>query len=712
MTGRISALPCGRWSKWVVIVVWVVIVMIASPLAGRLVHVQKNDASSWLPKNAESTEAFKLSKPFVPSDEYPAVVVYERAGGAVTAADRAKATADAAALKAVTGKSKGQPRRPIVASVQGPVVSRDGRALQTIVNVKVGSSGWDLLGAGVKDFRGITRNGNPAGLSAHVTGPAGYGGDFGNVFGGFDKTLLLITAAIVILILLLTYRSPVLWMMPLICVFFALEAGQGVVYLLARHAGLTVNGQATFILTVLVFGAGTDYALLLIARYREELRRHRDRHEAMAIALRRAGPAIIASGTTVSISMLVLLVAELNSTKSMGPVMAVGVAVALLAEVTLLPAILVALGRWVFWPRRPAYGTTEPTESGLWARTGTRIAMRPRVTWLGTAVVLGVLSAGLFSLHTGPVANKDAFSSGKPDSVTGEEVLTRHFPAGTGSPVVIVSNAAQQPQVQAAASGVPGIVGVHQVGPSRGGVAYMEGTLTAPADSGAAFRTVRDARSIVHRVPDAAAKVGGGSAFTLDVNTASRHDQWLVIPIVLGVVVLILGLLLRAVVAPVVLVLTVVLSYTAALGVSAVMFKHVFGFAGVDQSFPLWTFVFLVALGTDYNIFLMTRVHEEAKRHGMRRGALIGLAATGGVITSAGAVLAGTFAALGSLPLVFVTALGFTVAFGVLLDTFVVRSVLVTALNLDVGARMWWPSRLGRERPVTSPGERGTRPGD
>ncbi|MFC4909981.1 MMPL family transporter [Actinomadura gamaensis] len=707
---RISALPCGRWTKWAVIVVWLVIVAVAMPLAAKLVHVQKNDASSWLPKKAESTEVYNRSKPFVPSDEYPAVVVYERAGGAITPADRAKAAADAAALKAVTGKPKGEPRRPIVSTVRGPTPSADGRALQTIVNVKVGKSGWDLLGAGVKDFRTIVRHGNPAGLSSHVTGPAGYGGDFGNVFSGFDKTLLYITAAIVILILLLTYRSPLLWMLPLICVFFALEAAQGVVYLLAAHAGLTVNGQSAFILTVLVFGAGTDYALLLIARYREELRRHRDRHEAMAIALHRAGPAIIASGTTVAISMLVLLTAELNSTKSMGPVMAIGVGVALLAEVTLLPALLVVLGRWVFWPLKPKYGTAEPTERGLWARVGTLISVRPRITWIGTAVVLSALSFGLLTLHTGPVANKDAFSSGKPDSVTGEEVLTRHFPAGTGSPVVIVSNAAQQPRAQVAASRVPGIIGVHQVGPVRGGQAYMEGTLTAAADSDAAFRAVKDARTAVHRVPDANAKVGGGSAFTLDVNNASRHDQWVVIPIVLMVVLVILGLLLRAVVAPVILVLTVVLSYTAALGVSALMFKHAFGFAGVDQSFPLWTFVFLVALGTDYNIFLMTRVHEEAKRHGTRRGALIGLAATGGVITSAGAVLAGTFAALGSLPLVFVTALGFTVAFGVLLDTFVVRSVLVTALNLDVGSRMWWPSRLGGRAAVTRPDERETTP--
>ncbi|MCP2339459.1 MMPL family transporter [Actinomadura rupiterrae] len=707
---RISRLPCGRWTKWAVIVLWVVVVGITAPLAAKLVHVQKNDASSWLPKNAEATEVYNRSKPFVATDQYPAVVVYERRDGTITQADRDKATADAAALKAVTGKLKGEARKPIVPSVLGPTPSKDGHALQTIVNVKIGTSGWDLLGAGVKDFRKITQHGDPPGLSAHVTGPAGYGGDFGNVFSGFDKTLLLITAAIVILILLITYRSPILWMMPLLCVVFALQAAQGVVYLLAKHAGLTVNGQSTFILTVLVFGAGTDYALLLVARYREELRRHEDRHEAMAIALHRAGPAIIASGTTVAISMLVLLAAELNSTKSMGPVMAVGVGVALLAEVTLLPAVLVALGRWVFWPVRPKYGTPEPTERGLWARVGTRISVRPRITWIGTAVVLAVLSCGLLWLHTGPVANKDAFSAGKPDSVTGEEALTRHFPAGTGSPLVIVANAAQQPQVQAAAAQVPGVVNVHQVGAAKGGLAYMEGTLTARSDSGAAFTALNRTRTAVHDVKGADAKVGGGSAFTYDVSKASRHDQWLVIPIVLVVVVAILMALLRAVVAPVLLVLTVVLSYTAALGVSAVLFKFAFGFAGVDQSFPLWTFVFLVALGTDYNIFLMTRVHEEAKRHGTQRGALIGLSATGGVITSAGAVLAGTFAALGSLPLVFVTALGFTVAFGVLLDTFIVRSVLVTALNLDVGRLMWWPSRLARPAEVTRPDERETTP--
>ncbi|GAA2611317.1 MMPL family transporter [Actinomadura fulvescens] len=694
---RFSSIPCGRVSKWVVLVVWLLLFVPAIMLASKLTDAQSNEASAWLPKNAESTQVVELAEKFVPSDTFPAVVVHHRDGAAITAADRAKATADAARLAQVTGDPPGDaPARKIVQSVQGPRPSKDGKALQTIVNVKVGDDGWELLGPAVKDFRDVVQSGG-AGLEAHVTGPAGYGGDFSNVFSGFDATLLYITAAIVIVILLITYRSPVLWLVPLICVAISLQAAEAVVYLLAEHAGLTVNGQAAFILTVMVFGVGTDYALLLIARYREELRRHSDRHEAMAFALHRAGPAIIASGSTVALSMLCLLMAMLNSTKSMGPVMAIGVAVALAAMVTLLPALLVIFGRWMFWPVRPRYGSQEPAERGFWARVGTFITPHPRLTWLVTAVVLGGMALGLAGLKTDYLAQKDSFSAGKPDSVAGEEVLVAHFPAGTGSPIQVIAKAPTASGVQAALTGVPNLTDVKPAGRPVDGLVYLEGTLNAPPDTQAGFSIVERARAAVDRVPGADAKVGGASAVTLDINNASRHDQNLVIPIVLLVVFGILAVLLRALVAPLILVATVVLSFAAALGVSALVFTHLFGFAGSDPSFPLWAFVFLVALGTDYNIFLMTRVHEEAKQHGTRRGALIGLAATGGVITSAGAVLAGTFAALGSLPLVFVTELGFAVAFGVLLDTFIVRSVLVTALNLDLGPRMWWPSALARE---------------
>jgi RND superfamily putative drug exporter len=531
-----------------------------------------------------------------------------------------------------------------------------------------------------------------------VTGPAGYAADFSNVFLGFDSTLLYITAAIVVGILLLTYRSPVLWLLPLVCVFVALTAAQAVIYLLARHAGLTVNGQSAFILTVLVFGAGTDYALLLIARYREELRRHADRHAAMAEALRRAGPAIVASGSTVILSLLCLLVAELNSTKSLGPVMAIGIAVGLCAMLSLLPALLVIFGRWMFWPIRPLLGSPEPTERGLWARIGARMARRPRAVWLVTAVVLGAMAVGVTGLKANGLENRDAFRT-RPESVTGEQVLARHFPAGAGNPVQVVGNAAAARELRAALAGTPGVSAVTQP-VVKGGVAYLEGTLNSSADSPASFATIDRLRERAHAIPGADAKVGGASAVNLDIQRASRHDRNLVVPIVLLVVVAILAVVLRALVAPLLLAATVVLSFAAAIGVSALVFDHVFGFAGADPSFPLWTFVFLVALGVDYNIFLMTRVHEESRRHGTRRGALIGLAATGGVITCAGMVLAGTFVALGTLPLVFVTEIGFAVAFGVLLDTFVVRSVLVTALNLDVGRWIWWPSALARKRDV------------
>jgi putative drug exporter of the RND superfamily len=686
---RIASLPSGRWTKWVVLGFWIVVFAAAGPLAGKLNSAQQNDSSAWLPNNAESTQVVDLAKRFTPSDVFPALVVYERADG-VTQADQAKVAADVqrfAAVQDVSGK------------VLGPIPSEDGKALQAVIPLKVEEegNGWEELAPRIEEMRSIAKA-DAGGLQVYVTGPAGYFADFSEVFSGFDARLLYITAVIVIVILLLTYRSPVLWLLPLTTVFVALTAAQAVIYLLADNAGLTVNAQSAFILTVLVFGAGTDYALLLTARYREELRRHEDRHEAMAVALGRAAPAIIASAATVVLSLLTLLVAELNSTKSLGPVMAVGVAVGLFAMITLLPALLVIFGRWVFWPRRPALGSAEPTERGLWARIGRRMAPRPRLVWVVTAVVLGALALGATGLEANGLQSKDSFRT-EPEAVTGEAVLARHFPAGAGNPVQVIGNADAAPQLQAAVAATPGVTAVTRPA-VKDGYAYVEGTLTTSVDSQTSYDAVDRLRSNVHAIQGADGKVGGASAVTLDILRASEHDRNVVVPLVLAVVLVILGLVLRAMVAPLLLVATVVLSFAAALGVSALAFNNLFNFAGADPAFPLWTFVFLVALGTDYNIFLMTRVHEESSRYGTRRGALIGLAATGGVITSAGVVLAGTFAALGTLPLVFITEIGFAVAFGVLLDTFVVRSVLVTALNLDVGRWIWWPSSLHRKQDV------------
>jgi RND superfamily putative drug exporter len=677
--------PAGRRAKWLVLVFWLVLVVVAGPLSGKLTGAEKNDSSAWLPPKAESTQVLDLRSTVVSPNVYPAVIVYDRPSG-MTAADKAKATSDAAKIADLSSVVHG--------SVSGPVLSADGQAISVIASVDLGSQGWSAAGSIADSLRGIATAGAD-GMSVHITGPLGNAADSGNAFKGIDGTLLFSALAVVIVLLLLTYRSPVAWLLPVISVGVALVTAEALIYLLAAHAGLTVNAQSAGILDVLVFGAGTDYALLLTARYREELRRHADRHVAMAVAIRRAGPAIVASGGTVILSLLTLSLASLNSTSSMGPVLAIGVAIALASMMTLLPALLVATGRWVFWPTRPAFGSAEPTTTGLWARTGRRIARRPRLVWVGTALVLGVLAIGLTGLHAGGLTTAQGYR-GTPDSVAGQAVLDAHFPGGAGQPVQVFGNLGSGQQLAATLRTVPGLTAVT---PPKvvAGHDYLEATLTSAPDSQTAYATIDRARTAVHAVPGADALVGGNTAVNLDVQRAAAHDRTLIIPIILAVVLVILMLLLRALVAPLMLMATVVLSFAAALGVSAFFFDHVFHFGGADTSFPLFVFVFLVALGIDYNIFLMTRVREEAARHGARCGAVTGLAATGGVITSAGAVLAGTFAVLATLPLTAFIEIGFAVALGVLLDTIVVRSVLVTALNLDLGRWVWWPSRLARQ---------------
>jgi putative drug exporter of the RND superfamily len=677
--------PAGRRTKWLVVLFWLILVVLAGPLSGKLTGAEKNDSSSWLPPAAESTQVLNLRSSVISPNVYPAVMVYDRPSG-VTPTDKAKAAADAAKLAQVSGAVPG--------TVTGPITAADGKAIETIVQVNLGSKGWSAAGPVVSDLRSIGQAG-ANGMSVHVTGPLGTAADSGNAFKGIDGTLLYSALAVVIVLLLLTYRSPTAWLLPVISAGVALTTAQAAIYLLAAHAGLTVNAQSAGILDVLVFGAGTDYALLLTARYREELRRHEDRHAAMAVAIRRAGPAIVASAGTVIVALLALSLASLNSTKSMGPVLAIGVAVAVVSMMTLLPALLVATGRWVFWPVKPAFDTPEPTSTGFWARLGRRIARRPRGVWVGTVIVLGAMAAGLAGLHANGLTNAQSFR-GTPDSVAGAAVLDAHFQGGAGQPVQVFGDLGSGAAIAAALRSVSGLTAV-TAPQSVAGHAYLEATLTTAPDSQTAYATIDRARDAVHAIPGAHALVGGNTAVNLDVQRAAAHDRTLIIPITLAVVFVILMLLLRALVVPVILIATVVLSFAAALGVSALFFNNVFNFGAEDTSFPLFVFVFLVALGIDYNIFLMTRVREEAQQQGARSGAVIGLAATGGVITSAGAVLAGTFAALATLPVTFLTEIGFAVAFGVLLDTIIVRSVLVTALNLDLGRWVWWPSRLAHQ---------------
>jgi putative drug exporter of the RND superfamily len=697
---KVANFLSGRRTRWIVVIFWLAVAGGLAPLAGKMNDVQKNDVSAWLPKNAEATKVLEQAAKFQPSDTMPAVVIYDRPSG-ITPADVTKAKADGDIFKTV---------KDVLPQVQGPFPSKDGKALQTVVSIHLGKEGWAGATKAVDKMIDAAKK-NAGGLDVHVTGQGGYAADSGKIFSGGDF-LMLATFGVVILVLLIAYRSPVLVWRPILAAVVSLVVSQGVVYLLAKYAGLTVNAQSGFILTVLVFGAATDYALLLIARYREELRRHESQYEAMGEAWYRSSEAIVASAATVAVSMLVLLFAELNSTKGLGPVCAVGIGVSLLVMMTLLPARLVrgpwlwslwkgTHGRWVFWPMMPRNGSAEPTVGGFWSRVGRTISGRPRLVWVGTALVLGVMAIGITSLKADGLPNKDGFTK-KTQAVIGEEIQAKHFPAGSGQPIFAVAKASAAEQVRGVLSGVPGIA---EVAPPvvKDGEAFILGTLKDGADSQAALDTVRKARTAIHKIEGADAQLGGGAAIKLDMEDAAARDSKVIIPIVLVVVFLILALLLRAIVAPLLLMATVVLSFGATLGVSSLIFKHVFHFAGADASFPLMTFVFLVALGIDYNIFLVTRIREEALEHGTRRGALIGLSATGGVITSAGLVLAGTFAALGAMPLVFAAELGFAVAFGVLMDTLIVRSVLVTALTLDVGRWMWWPSKLFKRHDDAQP---------
>ncbi|MER7722055.1 MMPL family transporter [Streptomyces flaveolus] len=682
MLRKLAALPSGRVGKWVVIALWAVVLVPALMLAGKLGDAEENDNSAWLPGNAESTAVVERAQKLMPADSVPAIVVYDRAAG-ITDADLAKARADAEAFQGIEN---------VVGTPQGPVASEDGKAIQTIVQVHKDKSGWEGLGKVVDAMTDVGEKGAD-GLGFHVAGPAGYGADSIKAFGG-GGALTTITALVVVAILLITYRSPLLPLLPLITVGVALMAAEALIYLLADNAGLVVNKQTSFILVVLIFGAATDYALLLISRYREELARHEDRHEAMAEALYRSGPAIVASAATVAISLMLLMLAVLNSTKGMGPACAIGVLVGLLAMVTLMPALLVACGRWIFWPSKPVYGAETEQKESVWSRVGAAISGRPRLVWVGTVLVLGAMALGTLGLDASGLSNKDQFTD-KPQMAVGEEIRAAHFPAGSGDPVYVVTKAGAADQVKSALAGVSGIGGVADP-VVKGDEAVLLAQLEHEPSSEAAMSTVDRARTAVHRIEGADAQVGGSTAIMVDTENAAARDSKVIIPIVLLVVLLILGVLLRAVVAPLLLMATVLLSFGAALGVSSLVFEHVFGLAGADASFPLLAFVFLVALGIDYNIFLVTRVREDTLLHGTRRAALTGLSSTGGVITSAGVVLAGTFAAMASLPLVFAVELGFAVAFGVLLDTIVVRSVLVTALTLDVGRWMWWPSKLFR----------------
>lgn len=592
-----------------------------------------------------------------------------------------------------------------------PIPSADGKAI--LINAQLDFAVADANVDGEPIFPKIIefiredmeKEFTSAGITTHVTGPAGLFADLFEAFGSIDTRLLQTTLTVVAIILIVVYRSPVLWILPLFTAASALGIATMIVYYLAREDIIDLNGQTQGILDVLVLGAATDYALLLIARYREELHHHQSRFDAMRIALRGVVEPIIASGSTVIAGLMVLLLSDLSSNRGLGPVGSIGIASSMLAVLTLLPALLIVFGRWIFWPKIPRVDDIDEKLSGLWARVGSLVDRRPRTVWISTALALLIFAGFSTTLKSDGLSQSEAFTT-RTDSVIGLERLGEHFPSGEGTPVEIVVDQADISSAAAAIgriSTVASVVPLTNVDPLTkrptselkvvDGKVVLYATLKVAPDSAEGKESIPLIRQAAKAV-NPNILVGGQSAIGYDVDQSSRRDNRVIIPIVLLLIAVILGFLLRSIFAAALLLGTVVLSFAATLGVCALVFDNVFGFAGTDAAFPLFAFIFLVALGIDYNIFLMTRVREESLKIGTRAGIIKGLTVTGGVITSAGIVLAATFGVLGILPLVFLAELGFAVAFGVLLDTIIVRSLLVPALVREIGPKIWWPSKL------------------
>ena len=698
---KLIVFPGSKVGRWVVLVAWILAMGVIGPASGKLEKVQKNETASWLPSNVESVKALNAVNAAQKSETIPTLIVFGRSSG-LTAVDKRSIEGDIATLSTPPGMPKSLATktvngRSLPAIAPLPVYSKDGKAALVPLELKSTGKGDDILNS-VDQIRKVVHQG-PPGLEAKVTGGGGFSADAIKVFGNIDGTLLYATLGLVFILLIIIYRSPIFWAIPLFSVIFAEAATRGIAYFMAKN-GLTLNGQSAGIMSVLVFGAGTDYALLVVSRYREELRKMDSKFDAMAIALRRAGPAIIASAGTVILALLCLTLAEVNGTAGLGPAGAIGVASAMIAMLTLLPALLTIFGRRAFWPFIPHVGDGGTDEThGAWRNLGEKIVKRPRSVWIGTLVGLLVLCAGMTQFSTG-LTQGNTFR-GEVESVQGQELLAKSFPAGSTAAVNVVvtdpSKVAATRSAIAARKSIIAAVAPQAQDLHNGKTTVFNATLVQDPYSEAAFTSIGTLRSSLAANPSigkGAVLIGGSSAIESDLRAANERDNLLIMPLVLLVVFLILMLLLRAVVMPLLLVGTVIVSFFAALGTGAMVFEWIFHFPGSDPSLLLLSFIFLVALGVDYNIFLMARTREETHKHGTRMGMLRGLAVTGSVITSAGIVLAGTFAVLGVLPLVPLTEIGFVIAFGVLLDTLIVRSILVPALVWDVGPNVWWPSKL------------------
>ena len=676
---RLTTFITAKKTSWIILVIAVAISAAVFALGSG--STGESSPGVGLPDSAESARVAALQDDLPAADATSALLVFSRDGDTLTDDDIAAITANATALADAS----------VDGFVPPPTVSDDGSTSLVVVPLETVDDVTEQADRAAQ-LRETANADLPDGLEALLTGPEGFAVDVAAVFKGADFTLLLTTVLVVAVLLLITYRSPWLWLVPLAVVGLADGLAGIVATRIAAAAGITLDASVTGILSVLVFGAGTNYALLLIARYRDELRLVADRHVAMAQALRGAGPAIIASGGTVVLSLLTLLFAQLTGNRALGLACAAGVVVAMLFALFVLPAALVLFGRGLFWPYVPRFGSENKAHHGLWFTLGTAVSRKPvAVAIVGVLLLGGLAAAGVPQIKVG-LAQTEKFTS-VPEAVVGQELIADAFSAGSGSPVVVIANAASADEVAAAAETVDGVVSA-TVADSTDDIAQIDVVLDAAAETPESFAAVTDLRATLHDVDGADALVGGLDAQTLDVNQAQQADQDLLIPLILALVLIVLVLLLRAIVAPVLLLLTVVASFFGSLGASWLLFEKVFGFPAIDTNVILFSFLFLVALGVDYNIFLVTRAREEAATHGTRGGMIRALSSTGGVITSAGILLAAVFAVLGVLPLITLTQIGIIVCIGVLLDTLLVRTVLVPALAFIAGEKFWWPSRV------------------
>ncbi|MGE2715506.1 MMPL family transporter [Mycolicibacterium litorale] len=667
----------GRFS-WVVALL---VVLVSGGLMGLLGSSESSSQSPVsVPADAESAKVNALRTEFPGGDQAPAILVVTRTDGApLSPADVA---ATEAARQRMLDTAQTAPAGPPV------LVSEDDKAAVVTVPLAADLSGFGLNDA-VKGLREAATDGLPADLRAEVTGGPAFGADIANSFSGANITLLAVTAAVVALLLIVTYRSPVLFLVPLAVIGFADRVAAVLGTAIAEAVGMTPDGSTSGITSVLVFGAGTNYALLLISRYREELGRTADHREALRVAVRAAGPAILASNATVVLALLTLVFASAPSTRSLGVQAASGLVVAAVFVLLVLPALLRLFGKKLFWPLIPKVGAAPLTDSGLWHRIASAVAHRPARVAVVSIGALVVLCTGLLFTPIG-LTQTEQFRV-QAESVTGYETLADHFPSGLTDPTRVIGASDKAGEIQRAITDTDGVVSANPAGTSPSGLTQWSVVLSAEPASDEAFAAVDALRDHVRAV-DSSALVGGSDAQARDISTAAGRDRLVVIPAILAVVLVVLYVLLRSALAPLILVGVTVLSALAALGLGGWASVHLFGFPALDNSTPLFAFLFLVALGVDYTIFLVTRAREETPEYGTRAGIVRAVSATGAVITSAGIVLAAVFCVLGVLPLIVLTQLGIIVGLGILLDTFLVRTVIIPALFTLIGPKIWWPA--------------------